>query len=383
MSLSDVCHQSSAQTIIQRTARAGRLPHAYLFHGPEGVGKELFAVGLAEMLLCASPAEQKIAGDRQSSVGAGVLRQGCGTCEDCRLVKAAAHPDLHFVYRQLSHEHPDADVRKRKALDLGVDVVRTFLIEPMGLTAQRGRRKIFIVREAERLNTAAQNSLLKTLEEPPGDATIILLATQPDRLLITTRSRCQEVRFDPLPLDFIAARLAQALVELKPAEVAWYARFAAGSLGRAAQQAADDLLNVNAKMVALLAGGGRSWHKEMAETWKSLAEALAKKYADREPDASDTEAQRVSYQTLFRLNAQWFADALHLQTGENHSILNAAWIPQLIEVGRKRSANELTSAIQRLAVAERQLSSNVLLALCVDSLVNDLAERPSAIARAR
>lgn len=381
MPLSDVQFQPFAQTIVQRTARAGRLPHAYLFHGPDGVGKELFAVGLAEMLLCANPVEFAIVADKASRVGVPSLRQGCGICEDCRLIKAGTHPDLHLVYRQLGHEHPDADVRKRKALELGVDVVRTFLIEPMGLTAQRSRRKVFIVREAERLNAAAQNSLLKTLEEPPGDATIILLATQPDRLLITTRSRCQEIRFDPLPIDFIAERLTQARSDLKPEDVAWYARFAAGSLGRALEQAADELYNVNAKLVAVLAGGGRSWHKGLAETWKTLAESLAKKYAEREPDASDTESQRVSYQTLFRLSAQWFADALHLQAGEDGSILNAAWRPQLVDAGRKRGAKDLTSAIQRLAVAERQLNSNVLLALCIDSLTNDLAERSHAVVR--
>jgi len=379
--LSEVLFQPFAQTIVQRTARAGRLPHAYLFHGPVGVGKELFAVGLAELLLCSQPGELKLAESQVPEVGLPVLRQGCGDCDDCRLVKAGTHPDLHMVYRQLGHEHPDAEVRKRKALELGVDVVRTFLMEPMGLTAQRSRRKVFIVREAERLNVAAQNSLLKTLEEPPGDATIILLATQPDRLLITTRSRCQEIRFDPLPQNFISARLRQICVDLKPDEVSWYARFAAGSLGTALQQATDGLFNVNAKVTEVLAGSARTWHKDLAETWKGLADALAKKYADREPDASDTEAQRVAYQLLFRLTAQWFADALHLQAGEGNALLNPAWKPQLVDTGRKRSARELTASIHRLAEAERQLSANANLALCVDSLINEISERGAAAQR--
>lgn len=381
MSLSEVFYQGGPQIIVQRTARAGRLPHAYLFHGPDGVGKELFAVGLAETLLCANPSDHHVAPDQQAKVGAELVRQGCGKCDDCHLVRAGTHPDLHLVYRQLVREHPDATVRKLKALDLGVDVIRMFLIEPMGLTTQRGRRKVFIVREAERMNVAAQNSLLKTLEEPPGDATIMLLATQPDRLLTTTRSRCQEIRFNPLPTEYIAARLAQSRADLKPDEAAWYARFAAGSLGGAMQQAADDLCNVNATLVAVLAGPGRSWHKDLSHAWKALAESLAKKYAEREPDASDTEAQRAAYQTLFRLTAQGFADALHLQAGENELILNVAWKSQLADIGRKRCVTELTSAIERLATAERQLNANALLALCVESLVNDLAERGPAVAR--
>lgn len=372
MSLSDVHYQGFAQRVLQRAVRAGRIAHAYLFYGMEGVGRELFSRGLAELLLCGTPEEHALPVERREDIGGERLVQGCGKCADCRLARADAHPDLHVVHRRLVKDHPDADVRKSKALKLGVDVIRTFMIEPLGLTAQRGRRKVFIVREAERMNAAAQNALLKTLEEPPGDAVILLLAAQVEPLLVTTRSRCQEIRFDPLPRAFVAARLSAARPDMKTNEVEWYAQFAAGSLGRAMEHAADRLFEANAQLAEVLAGSEHSWSRELVELWKKLGEDLGNRYAAREPDATDTETQRVAYQLLFRLTAQWFADALHLCVGEEEQVLNTAWKKELQDSARRRGERELTSAIRRLAEAERQVDANAYLSLCVDSLINDL-----------
>ncbi len=83
--------------MIQRAVSGDRVPHAYLFHGPDGVGKERLALGLAELLLCAEPMNRSVEGGQTNAIGLEQLRVGCGKCADCRMVAAETHPDLHLV----------------------------------------------------------------------------------------------------------------------------------------------------------------------------------------------------------------------------------------------------------------------------------------------
>lgn len=149
---------------------AGRLAHALLLRGPAGTGKRRFAEALAARLLCdASDATAR----------------PCGRCRSCHLAAAGTHPDLHRVL-------PEEDRRQ-----IGIDQVRD-LIAQVGLTPHFGRRKLVVVHPAELMTRAAANTLLKTLEEPPGDGVFLLVAHTSSRLPATIRSRCQIVDF-PLP----------------------------------------------------------------------------------------------------------------------------------------------------------------------------------------
>ncbi len=217
MRLSDVQHQPRALALLRRGLHSGRTPHAYLFEGPEGVGKELTARALAARLLCL---DERLAADADA----------CGRCAACRLVESDNHPDLHLVHRGLHKLHPDPRIRRGKALFLVVDVVRHFLIEPAALKPSQGRRRVFIVRDAERMNEQAQNALLKTLEEPPGTACLILLTSSAGRLLPTIRSRCQSVPFGLLPAEFVAHEL-RARTDLSAADARTLAHLSEGRLG--------------------------------------------------------------------------------------------------------------------------------------------------------
>ena len=136
------------------------------------------------------------------------------------------------IDRRLHRLHPDPNVRRSKGLFLAVDVVRHFLIAPAGLKPSRGRARVFLVREAERMNDGAQNALLKTLEEPPGASRLILVTTSAARLLTTIRSRCQIVSFSPLPPRFVAERLRiEAGMDADTAHM--FARLSDGRLGAA------------------------------------------------------------------------------------------------------------------------------------------------------
>lgn len=378
MLLGKVEHQGHAQRLIQRALLAERLPHAYLFHGPDGIGKEKLAMGLAQLLLCQNPVDKALDADQAATVGLEQLRGGCGKCEDCVAVVSGAHPDLHLIFRQLNREHPDPEVRKRKGLDIGVDVLRHFVIEKVGLTPMRGRAKVFILREADRITPQAQNAMLKTLEEPPGTTYLMLLVNTLDRLLPTTLSRCQVLRFDVLPASFVREKLDSLTSDVAPEELDWYARSSDGSLGLALEQVADDWFSLNRRVLAGLAGlcgDGRSVPDAIGvglKSWTDAAKALGDRYRKRDPDITDTEASRRGLKTLFRLAAVWYADVLRVGSGDGAAVVNLAQADQIDRAAKVMSVQSAGDVINRLAQAERHLDLNANTQLCVETLLNDL-----------
>lgn len=365
MPLADVHHQEHARRVIQRALSSDRLPHAYLFFGPDGVGKELLARGLAELLLCEALRTIDPPDDQSPP-----LRVPCGTCSDCRMVAAQTHPDLHLIHRYLIREHPDADVRRRKGLDIGVDVVRHFIIDKVGFTPARGRAKVFIIREADRITTAAQNALLKTLEEPPGPTFLILLASNLDRLLPTTRSRCQPVRFDSLPSSFVRDKLDEMCGQHDEAARQWAARVCDGSLGRAMAAMNDGLFEINERVIETLSNrnGG---DQPLAELITNEAKDLGKAHRTRDPDISDTEALRRGIATMLRLIADWYGDLLRIAAGGDQPLVNEHHSKELAASATARPGAYI-DAISRIAAAERQLDRNANTQLVIEVLLADV-----------
>src|SRR5947207_10201823 len=177
-------HDAVRHTFQTAFAR-GRLGQAYLFVGPDGVGKRLFARELAKALLCDRPPAPLTA---------------CDHCPSCTQVEAGTHPDV-FSVRTPEDKH-----------DLPIDLMREFCAR-MALKPTRGGRKVGIVEDADDFNESSANSFLKTLEEPPPGSLLILLATSIDRQLPTILSRCQVVRFAPLGPADLSAVLAEQGVE--------------------------------------------------------------------------------------------------------------------------------------------------------------------------
>lgn len=390
MSLDTVYHQGFAQRLLQRALQSNRMPHAYIFHGPDGVGKETLAVGLAQLLLCPSPIQCDLGPDLAKTVGLEQLQTGCGQCEDCRSVLAGTHPDLHRIYRQLSREHPKPEVRKRKAIDIGVDVLRHFVIDRVALTPHRGRAKVFIIREADRITVQAQNALLKTLEEPQGTTFLILLVESTDRLLPTTLSRCQTVRLDALPMAFVKERLAANKPQLPPAQIDWHAGWGSGSLGLALQAVDDGLFEINERIVGQLVGikgkgqshgqsAGRSGRQtilrpgELITLLTDQAKAIGEHYRKRDPDITDTEATRRGLKSVMKMIAIWLADVLRVTSGESVNLVNIAQLNDIQSTASNWKPLALIEAIHRLARAEQHLDLNVNTQLVVETLVNDLS----------
>ena len=194
--------QDAAMAFLDRAA--ARPHHAYLMAGPEGSGKQLAARSFAAALLCD--------------------RGGCGECRTCTLA--------------LADRHPNAFIVEPEGRDIHVDTVREEVWHPAYRTAPEPGRKVFLIREADRLNPAAADVLLKVLEEPPADAIIVLLSARPDELPETILSRCHVVTFLPLPESFVVQTLEREGVSSERARLA--ARLAGGNLGRARRLAGEE-----------------------------------------------------------------------------------------------------------------------------------------------
>jgi DNA polymerase-3 subunit delta' len=182
---------------------AARPHHAYVLAGPEGSGKSLAARAFVAALLCPDG--------------------GCGACRDCRLA--------------LEDRHPNVFVVEPEGRDIHVDTVREEVWHPAYRTAPEPGRKVFVIREADRLSPAAADTLLKVLEEPPADAVLLLLSARAHELPETVLSRCHVVPFTALAEPFVVRVLVEEGVDETRAKLA--ARLTGGNLGRARRLATD------------------------------------------------------------------------------------------------------------------------------------------------
>jgi DNA polymerase-3 subunit delta' len=206
MPFSEVIAQDRALTSLRSALRRGALHHAYLFGGPEGVGKATVARLLAQAANCEG-------GDP----GAGLGDDPCGACRPCRKIAKGIHPDVLVLHEERVMAKAgtwEPKGGRSPSKDVVVDQIRDVVDRRLALKRYEGRRRFVIVDPADAMNAQAQNALLKTLEEPPDDTTLVLVAASPDSLLPTIRSRCMRVAFAPLPAEVIAPRLEEKLPKL-------------------------------------------------------------------------------------------------------------------------------------------------------------------------
>lgn len=278
--LDEVIGQDRAVRRLRGAIAAGRLHHAWIFHGPVGVGKFRTAMALARELL--TPAT----GDAGAMV---------------RLLEAGTHPDLHIITKELARVSEEARLREQVLRNIAKGVLDEFLIEPAHrtrvITSDSPAAKVFIVDEADLIEGPGQNTLLKTLEEPPPGTVVILVTPQADRLLPTVRSRCQAVAFGPLSDAEFAAWIQRHLADATPADREFLARFADGAPGVAEVAyrtgitawarhlepllAAADAGRFNPELAASIAGSIDTWAEERQKENKRASKLSANAAAAR------------------------------------------------------------------------------------------------------
>jgi DNA polymerase-3 subunit delta' len=198
MAFHELIGQSAARAFLQRGLATGRLPASLLFTGPSGVGKRQFALALAQALNCPEAPDT-----------------GCGICATCQRIAQGEHPDVKLIVPDGAHIRIG---QVREAIRFATDL------------PYEGRRRVVIFERADTFNTAAANAFLKTLEEPPAHAQLILISARPDALPATIRSRCPVVRFALLSPEEVE-RCLERYARRPPADQRLLARLAQGRPG--------------------------------------------------------------------------------------------------------------------------------------------------------
>src|SRR5713226_1328830 len=216
--------------LLRRTLAAQQVRHAYLFTGPEHIGKTLLAHRFAQTLLCTGGSDLHVA-----------PLDACNTCLSCRKVLHGNHPDLHIISRA-----PDKQF-------ILIEQVRALQSDSARKTLE-GRRNVFIIQGAHEMNLQAANCLLKTLEEPESDVVLLLTVPDPGLLLPTILSRVQQISMHLLTSEQIRTAIEQRW-EVEPEEATLIAALAAGRMGWAIQAVEDDdLLTERKELLETLTG---------------------------------------------------------------------------------------------------------------------------------
>lgn len=312
--LREIFCQNQAIESLQRAYAAGRMAHAYLFAGDDGVGKFTTARAWAKMLLCEN---------RQTLSNDPVFVDSCGECHSCKTFDGGGHPDFRPIYKELVQYTKDGKNRKTP-VDMPIDVIREFLIEKVANRPTMGDFVVYVMDEAEKVNTSSQNALLKILEEPPGHCVIILLCSRLDKMLPTTLSRCQLVRFGEVSETKIIEKLTDEGVAQK--EAVFWARFSQGSLGRAltwSQLQVEDsgVYPMKLELIEKLSTLQLPDAIDTAEWMGQCAKKIASIWAKNAENVSTTDITRRAQKGLVRMVACAWSDVMKQGIGQS-----AGWV---------------------------------------------------------
>jgi DNA polymerase-3 subunit delta' len=327
---------------FSRAVRRGRLAHAYLFTGPVGVGKRLFADELAKALLCENPPS-------------GERFEACDRCPACLLVAAETHPDFFTAARP-----PDKP-------NLPIDVMRE-LCRGFSLKSARGRGKIAILDGADDLDdpissNAAANCFLKTLEEPPPHSVFILVGSSVDRQLPTIVSRCQVVRFRPLSADHVEAVLSERGVE-DAKRRANLVRLSDGSPGQALALNDEELWKFRGVLLQTF-GAPRFDSVVLAKQWRSFVEEAGKESA----------VQRTRAALALELLVELLDDALRLSLGKAARLTDPDELRVLENLAKRAGPERFIAMLERCLEGDAHLDRRVQLVLVLDALADALGQK--------
>ncbi len=346
--------QPKAIAALTRAFATERVHHAWILHGPMGVGKSLAARLFAGLVLDPATTPANMA----------ALVPPTQT-EDAALLHAGSHPDFIVIRKELAAVSQSRELRDKKQINIPVDLLRETLIggvdgegrmldSAVQRTPARGRAKVFVIDEAELLESEAQNVLLKTLEEPPLGTYLFLVTSREDRLLPTIRSRCHRVAFGPLAPQAMQQWFDQQQWDIDGAQGAWLQQFAEGSPGLALLGAEFGLYQwwqvLHPQFKQLDQG---NFPSSLAEEMSKYAEEYAEKLIKNNEGASKDAANRQGVAMLVRLAG------LHLR----QRLLKAA------SANDREALDATQRAMRTLETFEEAVRANVNLKLVMSSLV--------------
>jgi DNA polymerase-3 subunit delta' len=255
------------------------------------------------------------------------------------------------------HEVPIESIRK--------------MIHDLGFKPDRGRYKVAIVDDADDLSDESANCFLKCLEEPPPQSLILLIGTSPDLQLATIRSRCQVVRFQPLPNEIVARILANSGLVADAAEADRLARLSGGSLERARSLADPELSNFRAELARYLAGG-RFDSLALAESMNSLIEGAGKEGAQK----------RTRAKALFGIGAELLHSSLHRAVRGRSPEVDRSIQPLIDQIAGRQTPESIIALIERCLEADYRIDRMGSIPLVVDAWVDHVAATHTSASQA-
>ncbi|MBB4061563.1 DNA polymerase-3 subunit delta' [Salinibacter ruber] len=371
MAWSSVLDQERVVQTLRRALTQERVAHAYLLHGPDGVGKRAVAYEMARALQCPEQADE-----------------ACDACPTCRKTRRMVHPDVH-----VNLPHPWSQEKDRDEEDMGkrirrlgdnpyaaidyvrrpsladpsetsnqqvyyrIDQVRQDIIQPMSLARGEGAYKVNVLIDAEKMREEAANTFLKLLEEPPPQTVFLLTTNRPEQLLPTILSRCQQLRFDPL----LPETIEQALVDrenMAPDEASMLSRMADGSYSRALELAENDALMTSRELVL---DYFRAAYTQKVESLDSCIQELKSQGRER-------------VKSVLRLMLRWVRDLLLYRTmGEEAPLVNVDQKEAVARFCNNLPDADLEGMVTLVEEAMELAERNVRVALVLTALAQGLA----------
>lgn len=321
-----VGHAGLVQLLRGAVARR-RVPQSLLFAGPEGVGKYTVAIALAQAINCARQAD----GD------------GCGTCGACRRIAARTYSDVVVL-----DKNDEASIK--------IDAVRERVLDLVGYRPFEGVSRVFIIDQADEMTYQAQEALLKTLEEPPPSAILILVTAWPDTLAATIRSRCRRLRFGALRDEQVREVLTKLDPAMTPADLQRRVAAAGGSVARALAVDEDEFQDDRQAAVELLRAAQQGSITARLKASAAFANVPKKRRA--------REAAAVRLAILSSL----VRDLTALDARRDDAVANADLVDDLRAMAPAFSSSRLVSAFAAIRHAEVSIDRNAGTKLVADWL---------------
>lgn len=308
---------------LEKAIKSGKVSHAYIFSGEKGVGKKRLADAFALTLQCTGEDETK---------------RPCGECHSCRQALSGNHPDIIY----LTHEKPNS---------IGVEDVRTQLTDDILIRPYNGRYKIYIIQEAEKMTQQAQNAILKTIEEPPEYAVILLLTANEQMFLDTIRSRCTLMSLKPVPDEQVRAYLMEQ-IQVPDYQADICVAFAQGNIGKAIRLASsEDFNSIKASVMSLVRRADSMEISDLIDYVKEVQE------------------YKVSIQDYLDLLALWYRDMIYYKaTRDIDGIVFKDELRTIRDTVKNCSYEGAEEVMKAIENAKTRLAANVNFELTMELL---------------
>ena len=325
MSFANIYGHHQQITMLQKAMARKRVGHSYIFSGINGIGKKVVALAFACALNCDEP---DAAGD------------ACGKCASCLKISRGSHPDIHLLASDTQF--------------IRIDAIR-HIQQQMTFRPLEGKKRVFIIDDADKMNEQAANALLKTLEEPSAGNIIILVSSRPNWMPLTILSRCRQVRFHPLPAETVARWLVEQ-GKTDPARAHLLASLSCGSISQALELDAEEMTAFRADLGRLLSGAS-------AREPMSLLTLSAFLGQDK----------KEIRQGLKIVNT-YFRDALvYKETANPSMIINAHDLPCVASLAQRLTGEQILANIALVERSAQMIDMNVNKSLTLETMAFKLS----------